>query len=201
MAELNNLDALAEQLFNEGMDKAHKESEKLLNETKQQAEERLAEAEKEASEIVAKAKKEAEKYRSSVETEVYQKAKQFKQDLSIEITKMITAEALINPTNELMSDQEFVKELIISTLDNWKEGRDLQLSIPTKLEEMKATLEKKTHSILPELVITTNYQLDSGFKISNQKDGYELSFTEADFNMLFKSYLSKAVRKILFEDK
>lgn len=201
MAELNNLDALAEQLFNEGMQKAQKESEKLLNETKQQAEERLAEAEKEANEIVAKAKKEAEKYRSSVETEIHQKAKQFKQDLIVEITNLITAEALINPTKELISDQGFVKELIISTLDNWKEGKDLELSVPAKIEEIKAALEKKTHSILPGLVITTNDQLNSGFKISNHKEGYELSFTESDFNMLFESYLTRAVRQILFEDK
>ncbi len=201
MAELNNLDALAEQLFNEGMDKAHKEAEKLMNETKKQVEEKLSKADKEANEIVTKAKKEAENYRSSVETEIHQKAKQFKQDLIVEITNLITAEALINPTKELMSDMGFVKELIISTLDNWKEGKDLELAIPAKIEVIKAELEKKTHSILPGLVITTNDQLNSGFKISNQKEGYELSFTESDFNMLFESYLSKAVRKILFEDK
>ena len=163
MAELNNLDALAEQLFNEGMDKAHKEAEKLMNETKKQVEEKLSKADKEANEIVTKAKKEAENYRSSVETEIHQKAKQFKQDLIVEITNLITAEALINPTKELMSDMGFVKELIISTLDNWKEGKDLELAIPAKIEVIKAELEKKTHSILPGLVITTNDQLNSGF--------------------------------------
>lgn len=199
MAELKNLDALADQLYQEGMGKAQKEAEKLLNETKKESEDLLRNAQKEANEIIAKAKKEAEKHRSVVENEIHQKAKVAKQDLKNQIEQLITAKILDSPSKDVLTEKEFVSELILSSMEKWKDGYDLNLSIPYKIKNLRADLETKIHAHLPDIKITANEHLDSGFKIVNKDQGYFISFTDEDFKALFQPYLSKAVSKLLFD--
>ena len=201
MSEFKNLDVLADQLYEEGMEKARKESEKLLSDAEKKAEERLHNANKEAEEIISKAKKEAEKYRSAVESEVNQKAKQATQDLKNQIEKLINAEILDNPTKKALSDMDFVKKLILSALETWKEGKELELSIPANLKEMEKDLKGKVHKLLPGLKITPSEHLENGFKIENQEKGYILSFEDSDFKTLFEPYLTKTVRDILFSSE
>ena len=198
MSEFKNLDILADQLYQEGMEKARKESEKLKNDVEKKAEERLHNANKEAEEIISKAKKEAERYRSAVESEVAQKAKQVLQDLKNQIEELINAQILDAPTKKVLSDQDFVKQLILSSLETWKNGNELELSIPESLNKMKADLSAKVHKLLPGLKVSTSEYLDNGFKIENKDKGYILSFEESDFKALFEPYLTEKVRNILF---
>lgn len=198
MSEFKNLDALADQLYRDGMEKAQQESERIISEAESKAEERLARAVKEAEEIVSKAKKEAEKHRTAVQNEIGQKANQAKQDLKIEIEKLITGQVLSNPLKEVLSDQDFVKNLITFSMDTWKDGKEVELFIPESLQAMEADLRAKVHKHLPGMKVTINSRLDNGFQIENKEKGYVLSFTASDFKALFEPYLTDAVRKILF---
>ncbi|HHP7242777.1 MAG TPA: hypothetical protein ACFCUD_13960 [Cyclobacteriaceae bacterium] len=198
MSEFKNLDALADQLYQEGMEKAQKESERMLSDAKKNAEEEISQAKKEAEEIVSAARKEADKYRSTVESEIHQKARQAKEDLKNQIGTIIQAKILDNPIREVLSDRNFVEKLILSTLETWKDGDALELSISESMKEMEKDLKVKIHKTLPGLKITLNEYHDSGFKIENIEKGYVLSFTENDFKALFEPYLTERVRKLLF---
>ena len=199
MKDFKNLDQLADQLYQEGMGKAQKESEKVLEEARTKAEEKINEANKKAEDIVAKARKEAEKYRSSVESEVNQKANQAKQDLKNQIKGLINAELLSGPGKTILSDEDFVKTLILSALETWKDGKeDLELTIPAKLKGIESELRTKILQRLPGLTITISDHLDNGFKIEDNGKGYILSFTDSDFKALFEPYLTDFVRDILF---
>ncbi|MEQ8239422.1 MAG: hypothetical protein RIA69_09435 [Cyclobacteriaceae bacterium] len=198
MSEFKNLNALADQLYRDGMEKAQKESDRMLSEARNKADERLAIAVKEADEIISKAKKDAEKHRNAVQSEILQKAKQAKQDLKIGIEKLINVQILSNPLKEVLSDQDFVKKLIISSMETWKDGKDVELSIPESLKDMESDLRAKVHKYLPDLIVSTNAHLKSGFQIENKEKGYILSFTESDFQALFEPYLTDSVRDIVF---
>ena len=199
MAELKNLDALADQLYQDGMERAKNESERLLSQTGKRVEEMLANARKEAHEIISESKREAEKHRSAVESEIHQKSKQLKQDIKSQIENLITTGILSDSTKVLLSDKEFVGQLILSAMETWNDGDDVDLNIAEKLGGLKKDVEKKVHSALPDIRIKTDNDLDSGFKIENNSKGYILSFTDQDFRELFKPYLSDAVSNILFE--
>lgn len=199
MDELKNLDAIADQLYKEGMEKAQREAEKLLNETEKKKDEILRKAQEEAREILSKANKEAEKNRSKVEREIAQKAKQARQDIKSQLEHAITAKILNQPTRELLGDKEFVRDLILSAMEKWKDGDDLDLAIPQKIGEMKEDLEAKIHGFLPKVKIMSGELFDTGFKIEHKEKGYLLSFSEQDFKALFQPYLTKEVSRILFD--
>jgi V/A-type H+-transporting ATPase subunit E len=199
MAEFKNLDALADQLYSEGMEKAQKESKKLLSDTEKQAEKLIADAKKQADEMLSQAKAEAEKHASAVESEIHQKARQAKQDLKVQIESLINAKILDSATNELLSDQEFVKQLILAVTEAWQGGEEVELTIPEKMSQLQNDLKAKVHHHLDGMEIHSDQQLKTGFKIESKDKGYMLSFTEADFKALFEPYLSKAVSAILFE--
>ena len=201
MSEYNNLDALADQLYQEGLEKAKKESEKILKEAHNTVEDKLAQASQEAEEIIATAKKEAEKLKDAVESEIRQKSKQAVQDLKNNIAQLINVQLLNNPIKEILSEKEFVKQLIISTLDAWKDGSDLELSIPESLKEMESDLMAKVQKHLPGLKVIPNVHLDNGFTIENKEKGYVLSFTDADFRALYEPYLTEKVGHMLFSQK
>ncbi|MEO9476739.1 MAG: hypothetical protein ABJG41_14450 [Cyclobacteriaceae bacterium] len=199
MAALNNLDALAEQLYLEGMAKSEQESEKLLSEARAKRENLLKEAQEEARSIISKAKKEAEKHRASVDSQIHQKAKQAIQDLKKQIEELINAKLLDTSLKSLLTDKAFVKELILATLTQWKEGKDLELVISEQLTTNHKDLEQSVHKLLPGLTIVPDQAMDSGFKIQDKDQGYILSFTDQDFKAFFKPYFSKAINKIVFE--
>ncbi len=201
MAELQNLDALADQLYHEGVGKAEKEAKKLLEQANKKGEEILLDAQKEAKEIVTKAQKEAEKHRSAVESEIQQKAKQALQDLKTQIEHLITSKLLDDSSKQVLAETDFIKELILTAMENWTDGQDLELKIPEKVKQIRADLEKKIHNYLPELKISLNNHIDAGFIIENNGKGYILSFTSQDFKALFEPYLTDVVSKILFDSK
>ncbi len=199
MPEFKNLDALANQLYHDGMQKAEIESEKILKDAQKRAEEILDNAQNEANELLSKTKKEAEKYRSSIENEVHQHAKQAIENLKHQIKALIVAQILDNSTKELLSDSDFTKELILTSMEGWKDGQDLDVTIPKKIEEMKTELEQRIHKHLPGLIVTSNEHIETGFKIEHKEKGYVLSFTDHDFKEFFQPYLSKRVSEILFD--
>ncbi len=201
MSEFNNLDTLADQLYQDGLGKAQKESKRIINEAERKAKEQLAKAEKEAEEIISKAKKEAEKYRTAVQSQIEQKAKQTKQDLKIAIENLINARMLADPLQEVLSDQDFVKKLITSSLATWKDGEAVELVIPESFKNMESDLRAKVQRHLSGLIVTPNARLENGFQIENKERGYILSFTDSDFKELFEPYLTDAVRNILFDEK
>ncbi|WP_420318970.1 hypothetical protein [Ekhidna sp.] len=199
MAELNNLDALAEQLFKEGISKSEKEAKKLLSDARAKSEELIGQAQVEAKAIISRAKKEAEKYRAVVDSQIHQKARQVVQDLKQQIERLISAKLLDEPIQSSMTDQAFVRQLILSTLEQWKEGREVELVISEQLMKEKNDLEHRIHRMLPGLTISVNPQDKDGFIIQHKEKGYILSFTDQAFKALFEPHLSKSINTIIFD--
>ncbi len=200
MSEFNNLNALADQLYQDGLERAQKESDRIISEAQDEAERILAQATKEADDIISRTRKEAEKHRVAVQTEIQQKGKQAKQDLKTAIETLITARMLDAPLKDVLSDQEFVKNLIVSAMNAWKDGEEVELVIPQSLKEMEPALHTKVHKHLSDLQVTLNGRMTTGFQIENKEKGYILSFTDVDFKALFEPYLTDAVRITLFDE-
>ncbi|MEQ8471046.1 MAG: hypothetical protein RIC35_07670 [Marinoscillum sp.] len=200
MSEFNNLNALADQLYQDGLERAQKESERIISEAQDKAEKILAQATQQADEIISKTRKEAEKHRAVVQSEIQQKAKHAKQDLKTAIETLINARVLNHPLKEVLSDQDFVKNLITTSLDTWKDGKEVELLIPESLKVTESDLRAKVHKHLPGLKVNPSAHLENGFQIDNKEKGYILSFTDSDFKALFEPYLTDAVRNILFNE-
>jgi hypothetical protein len=51
------------------------------------------------------------------------------------------------------------------------------------------------------IVVKTDEKMKSGFKVAPKDGGYYISFTDEDFDALFREYLRPKVAELLYGDK
>lgn len=200
MAEVKNLDILAEQIYQEGIEKAKKESGEIIKRAEAKAKEILDDAEAQAREHQQKAEKEAERLKTSANNEVQTKARQAVSDLKLAIENLLTTEVLDKPAKETFEKEDFIKELMLKATDQWSQSGnvDIQLSdeLASKIQKfLNGELKKK----VPGLTVTPQENMKKGFVVEDREDGYYISFTDEDFSEFLKPYFSEHIQKLLFE--
>ncbi|MGF1636991.1 MAG: hypothetical protein ACFCUU_07960 [Cyclobacteriaceae bacterium] len=196
-----NLDILTEKIYREGIDKAQKEADELLESTKQEAEKILEEAKRKAEQIVKDAHKEADSLQRNALADVKLAGNQAMSALKQELRKLINKKILEDPLTEAFSDKEFLKKLIIETVKLWKPDSDKALSLPANLEgQLDSAFENSLKKESKNLEIKFDNKLSAGFRIAGKNDDYTLTFTDSDFVEFFKPYLRDKTSSILFND-
>ncbi|MEM6362729.1 MAG: V-type ATP synthase subunit E, partial [Bacteroidota bacterium] len=120
MAEINNIEKLTDKIYQEGVEKAQKESKEIISSAEVECNRILEEARKEAKSIVAKAEQEAAKTIRSTENELKLKGKQFISDLQDEIRTLLSSKILKNGTSAAFADAAFLKSAILEAIGFWK---------------------------------------------------------------------------------
>lgn len=200
----NKLQELTDRLFNEGLSKGKEEGEAILAKAKKDAEDIVAEARKQAADITAQAEKDAEAYRIKVSGDVKMAASQSLQATRQAIGELIVYKMSAPATAAVMSDKDFVREIIkaVAAKFSAEEAADLSLVLP---ESFKSELEPFVKNELPAIIgkgISASFskKITGGFTIGPKDGGYFISFTEDTFKELISSYLRPAVKSILFGD-
>ncbi|MEM9297639.1 MAG: V-type ATP synthase subunit E [Bacteroidota bacterium] len=201
MAEINNIEKLTDKIYQEGVEKAQKESKEIISSAEVECNRILEEARKEAKSIVAKAEQEAAKTIRSTENELKLKGKQFISDLQDEIRTLLSSKILKNGTSAAFADAAFLKSAILEAIGFWKSSDDLELILPQELEKK---LDKAFQGSIKEhtqnLTVSFNDKMSSGFTIVDKEESYQISFSENEFIMLFGSYLTDKTNQVLFSD-
>jgi len=197
---INNLEKLTDQIYQEGIEKAEKQSKKILQEAEEQKARILKEAKDEAATILKEAKREAQQLKTSIESELELKAKQFLSDLKARIEDVLSEEIVVSNTREALADTKFLQEAIKGILKQWKETDDLELVLPKDLEKkIEGAFSRSIHEIAPNMQIKFDDGLHSGFRIAKKDDHYQISFSDDEFIEIFQSYLSSQTKKVLFK--
>lgn len=199
------LQELTEKIYNEGVQKAKNEAEKILKEAEKNAAAIEEEANKKAEKIVSEAINKAEETKKHVEAEMKMAVKQAITALKQNISKLVTMQAIEPATRELFADKKFLSELIIKSVEGWtkNESMDLTVILP---ESERNTMEKYFKNQLADqlnkgLTLSFSKNLKTGFKIGPSDGSYVISFTDEDFNNFFKAYLRPKTNELLFEEK
>ena len=199
MADMNNLDKLTDKIYQEGIERAENESTRILSKAEAERIRILDGAKQQAKKITDHATSEANKLTRSVEKELQLKGKQLVSDLKGEIQNLLSRKILKAPTKEAFSDVAFIQEAILKAIDSWAPTDDLELLLPTELEnKLEKNFQQSIRDYSKNLTVTFNDQLQGGFKISERSDSYQISFTDEDFIHLFNSYLEEQTTNILF---
>ena len=139
----NKLDVLTKKLYEEGVDKANQEAEKIIAQAKEKAAKLIAEAEEQAKGIKAGAATEVENMKKKAESEMTLSARQAITALKQSITSLISGEVAGNIAKAGFKDEAFVQEMIVAILKKWDVASgNLNLELILSEEE-----KEKFHSL------------------------------------------------------
>ncbi|MCG8409997.1 MAG: hypothetical protein MI739_01795, partial [Bacteroidales bacterium] len=93
----NKLQELTQKLYNEGVDKANAEAEKILAEAKAEAEKLKLNAEKEAQKIIENAEQKSVEIKKNVDAELALASKQTMREVKQKITDAIVSKVIDEP--------------------------------------------------------------------------------------------------------
>jgi V/A-type H+-transporting ATPase subunit E len=200
MAEINNLDILTNKIYQEGIEKAQKESKEILSKAEADRGQILEAANIEAKKMITNAEKEAARITRSMEKELQLNGKQLLSDLKNEIQNMLSKKILKTNIKAAFIDVLFLQDVIIEAIKSWDPTDDLELILPRKLEnKLDIAFTKSISDHIINLAITYDNSLKGGFVIIKKSDAYKVSFSEEDFVALLAPYLSKQVNALLFK--
>jgi len=200
MTELNNLDALAGQIYKEGVEKADLEAKEIKQKAESEAQKIIEQAKAEADRIVSTAYKESEKLRSSVNNELEIKSKQALSDLKSDIEKSILKDSLIEPVKGAFKSIDFTVELILNIAKKWSKTDEVEIEISEDQAKLiEQHIQNELNNNLPKLKIKTHASVSAGFLVNVKDKGYLLSFTDDDFIEFLKPYYSEKIKELLFK--
>jgi V/A-type H+/Na+-transporting ATPase subunit E len=127
--------------------------------------------------------------------------------LKQEITSILSKAVLDTPVKSAISENEFIKELIINIIGKWEKEDskkiDLEILLPEKLRNDFLDFFKSKAKGLFNAGLNINFdeRMETGFRISQKEGSFQLSFTDKDFIQFFQSFLKPKTREILFSGK
>jgi V/A-type H+-transporting ATPase subunit E len=199
----NKLQELTGRIYAEGVLKAQKEGEQIIENARKEAAKGLEDARKEAERIIEQAKIQAEEMKKNVSAEVKLTTSQALSSLKTRITDLITLGMIDTPVKKAFQDNDFMKKLIETLVKGWMErenagGLQVMLSEKDK-KELEDHFQSKLHKSLAEgLEIKSEEFESSGFRIGPMDGSYKISFTEDDFINFIKAYLRPRTHQLLF---
>ena len=203
----DKLQEITEKIYNEGILKAREEAERIKEEANTEAKKIIQVAKKQSDEIILLANSEANELKKNAESEMKLAARQFMSQLKQQLTHLILTQQIHSPIQDAFSDNEFIKKIILTIVDNWKPNEsgkmDVKILVPkNELNDLSNLLQKRaTNAMKNGLEIHVDSKLKIGFKIGPKDDRYVIRFTDVDFENYFKTFFKEKTRKLLFEEK
>lgn len=199
------LQELTEKIYQEGVNKANEEAEKILADAKKEAQNIVSSAKKQAQSTIEQAEKEADETKKNAINELQLSGRQVISDIKQKVVTLIEAKTIKPETRKAFEQKDFIPEILALIVKNWdpKSGEAVQLNVllpAEKQKELEAYFNSKTGKLLQEsLEVTFSDKVKGGFKIGPKDGGYLISFTDKDFENFFQSYLRPKLIDLLFD--
>lgn len=201
----SKLQQLTEKLYNEGLSKGLSQAQQMVEQANAESTQIIAQAKAQAEQIVSQANKEAAELKKNTENEIRLLASQMESALRQRIEQVLVAAAFDTKVSDAWRSGEFVQRLVVEAVKAWNPTSEqgLQLVLPEStdkslMEEIKATLGS---SLANGVELVTDSRLKVPFRIAPRGAGYYVSFTDEDFDALFKSYLRPKISELLYGKK
>lgn len=199
----NKLDVLTKKLYEEGIDKANQEAEKIMEQARENAAKLIADAEAKAKEIHSGALAEAENLKKKAESEMALSARQAITALKQSITGLISGEVAGEMAKEGFKDEAFVQEMIVAIVKKWDVASgNLNLELILSDEE-KAKFQQfvatKYKELLDKGLEVKAGNTDGAFVIQPKDGSYQIAFSEQLFEAFFNQYMRSFTKSLLYK--
>lgn len=197
---------LTDKIHRDGVEKANRDGAEIIQNARSEAEALIADARKESEAILEEAKKKAEDVTRRIESEVRLSARQAIMNLRKEISELIQASVLKEPLSQAFDDQEFIRKLLETLVENWnpeKENNELQVMLhKDHLEEMGAYLRGKSGMIMNQGLSLREYNgSGKGFEIQPKNGHYKINITDEAFEIFLKEHFKPQTLDFLYGGK
>lgn len=201
----NKLQQLTQKLYNEGLSKGRAEAEAVLAKAHADAEKIVAEAQDKAREITAQAEKAAAQLKTNTENEVRLAAGQLKSALRQQVETMVQMEVVTPAVSQAWRDNSFIQQLAVEAVQTLDPKQGLRVVLPANrgnelVEAVKQALAERFGAD-NGIEVVTDARVRVPFRVMVKEGGYYVSFADADFDALFRSYLRPKVVQLLFGDE
>jgi len=199
----DQLQDLLQRVYEEGVAKAKAEADKIMQAAKDAAEETLSKAKAEADKIIADAQTKSAELSKNTGSDLNMAAQHTISSVKQRLTEVVLQKVLDEPIKANFSDPAFLKQIILSALEAWKQaGGEGNISIA---EAMRSKLDEGftgslTGVMKGGLKVDFSPAMKNGFSLAPADGSYKLSFTDEDFANLFKSYLRPRTAQLLFSN-
>lgn len=199
----NKLDVLTRKLYEEGVDKARQEAEKIIALAEEKAAKVIAEAEAKAVQMKADAETEADNLKKKAESEMALSARQAITALKQSITTLITGEVAGEMAEAGFKDEAFVQEMIVAIVKKWDVASgnlnlELILSEDEK-ERFQKFIAEKYKSLLDKGLEVKVGDQSEAFVIQPKDGGYQIAFSEKLFEAFFNQYMRSFTKSLLYK--
>jgi V/A-type H+-transporting ATPase subunit E len=197
---------LTEKIYNEGIEKVHKEAEGILAAAKEKAKRIEDDAILKSNKMISDAKKESEAIFGSFQAELQSIASETLEVAKQKIAACIVAGYAKQTATDLFDDRSFVKSLLLETVKKWEIQKgsmpDLTLVVPEKqLKEFEVLIQSDVTRILQKSpTLQVDPSVKNGFKIIADKEGYQVSFTDEDLTNFLKTFMKPKISDFLFNN-
>ena len=202
----DKLQKLTQKLYEEGLSKGRSDADDLVARAKEEAGTIVNEAKVKAESIVNEARRQADELKKNTETEVALASRQTIATLKEQIQTLVTARELTPKVKDMVDDTAFLKDMTLLVCKNWQGNQQTDAGLEVMLpENAKSSLVKELETMLGKalgegVTVKTGENVKSGFRVAPKDGGYYISFTDEDFDNLFKEYLRPRVAELLFGD-
>lgn len=197
----NKLQELTERLYAEGLAKGQQQGEQILGEAKAKADAILADAKAQAEKIIADANAKAADLASKAASDVKTASAQALDVTKAAIQNAVLTESVDKTATSLLSNEEFVKEVIMAVAKSFSTEKqcELEMVLPESLKKLENYVSKEVAAAIGSgIEVSVSKAIKSGFNVAPKNGGYYISFTDETFSALIREYLRPATRKVLF---
>jgi V/A-type H+-transporting ATPase subunit E len=200
----NKILELTEKIYNDGVVKAKLQAGQIIAEANIEAEKIIKSAKKHESEILEQAKLQAADYKKNTDSEIQLAARQFMSKFKMQLISIVSMAQVEPHVKEAFRDIEFVKNIILTVVQNWNPQKPEELSLTILLpkedeKELSDFFESQVIRILNrEVDIQFDTKITNGFKIGPKNGSYVISFSDKDFENYFNPYVKEKTKQLLF---
>ncbi len=192
------LDALVNKLHSEGVNKGKAEAERIIQDAKEEAEKILRAAQAEADDTIRSAEAQATKLEASATASVRQAARDTMLALTQNIRDLFTG-AFQDQVGTVLDDPEYLRELIMSLVKEWAQGRPVSVATaPEMADKLLALAKTGVDGMLEDGVeIRLNRSITNGFRVRREGDQVAYDVSDASVTESFSAHLNPQLAKLL----
>jgi V/A-type H+/Na+-transporting ATPase subunit E len=196
----DQLQEMLKKIYDEGLNKAKEDSDKLLDAARLEADKLKSSAAAEAEKIISTAKANAAELEKKLHSDLKMAAQQALNALKNKVISSVLVSTLDKQSQSAINDTAFLQKLILEVLSKWTPQSSLVLTVPeSKKAELDAFLKDSIKNVFSgNLKVDFSPVMKNGIIVAPADGTYKLSFTDEDFANFFKSYLRPKTVQILF---
>lgn len=192
------LQELTDKIYIEGVEKGQQEAKAIIEKAHAEAAQIKAHAETQAHNLLLEAQNKAAELAKNTQSELKLFAQQAVNALKSEITNLICGSIVTDSVKAATSDKAFMQQTILGLVQEW--GKNQAITIETT--DAKALTDyfiANAKDLMTKTVkITEANGVKAEFSIIPEKDGYKISFGDAEFIAYFKEFLRPKLVEMLF---